>query len=515
MRGFNRIFIGGLAGFLALAIVPSCRKPGEAVKSDLGEAGYKITTDDWFRASRGNDVAALKKFIASGYAVGTCDKSGDSALHAAAAGGAVESADYLLDRGLAVDLRGAEQRTPLMSAVLAEQTAMVRWLLRQSADPKLTDKDGFDALMLAVRENKPGAVGELAPYQRDRLDSAILLAAMEGRTAVIDTLTNYGASVYARMEDGRTPLMIAAENGHVDAVKLLLDIGSGRLVTNVEGQTAADLAIEAGHSEIVSLIQRDPLPEELALDSPEDISKSMDAFVAAAVIDVPVSSDLSAAGNPPSEKSARNHKVISVPIQNEVLSAAVASSPTKPPSPELPRVEPASKPASAASSASLSFPLPPIVMRHYRERELPIKVSTVSGDTATLSIDGKSRQQIKVRSGDVIPGSRLTIVKVDRRMESSKLNEGKLMEVSVVEVRDNATGRTREWTSGVSSTAHDPIALVEDAATGRRYTATPGQRFKSADGAEFIVSDVRPNQIVIEDAASGAVQTIPLRGPRG
>jgi hypothetical protein len=100
-------------------------------------------------------------------------------------------------------------------------------------------------------------------------------------------------------------------------------------------------------------------------------------------------------------------------------------------------------------------------------------------------------------------------------MESGKLNLGQPMEVSVVEVKDSSTGTTREWISGVPSSAHDPVALVEDAATGRRYTAMPGQRFKSADGAEFVISDVRPNQIVIEDAASGAVQTIPLSGPRG
>jgi hypothetical protein len=100
-------------------------------------------------------------------------------------------------------------------------------------------------------------------------------------------------------------------------------------------------------------------------------------------------------------------------------------------------------------------------------------------------------------------------------MDDSKLNLGQPMEVSVVEVRDSASGASREWISGVPVSAHDPVALVEDAATGQRYTATPGQRFKSADGAEFIVSDVRPNQIIIEDAATGAVQTIPLRGPRG
>jgi hypothetical protein len=100
-------------------------------------------------------------------------------------------------------------------------------------------------------------------------------------------------------------------------------------------------------------------------------------------------------------------------------------------------------------------------------------------------------------------------------MEDSKLNLGRPTEVSVVEVRDTATGVSREWISGVPASAHDPVALVEDATTGQRYTATPGQRFKSADGTEFVVSDVRPNQIVIEDAATKAVRTLPLRGPRG
>ena len=84
-----------------------------------------------------------------------------------------------------------------------------------------------------------------------------------------------------------------------------------------------------------------------------------------------------------------------------------------------------------------------------------------------------------------------------------------------VEVRDTATGTSREWISGVPANAHDPVALVEDSATDRRYTASPDQRFKSADGTEYIISDVRPNQLVIEEAATGAVQTIPLRGPRG
>jgi hypothetical protein len=72
-----------------------------------------------------------------------------------------------------------------------------------------------------------------------------------------------------------------------------------------------------------------------------------------------------------------------------------------------------------------------------------------------------------------------------------------------------------EWMAGRPAAGHDPVALVEDAATGRRYVAKPGQKFTSDDGREFIVNDVRPGQIVIEETASGEVRTLRLRGPKG
>lgn len=109
----------------------------------------------------------------------------------------------------------------------------------------------------------------------------------------------------------------------------------------------------------------------------------------------------------------------------------------------------------------------------------------------------------------------MVVVRVRKRMEESKVNPGGAAEISVVEVRDQSTGATREWISGVPSKAHDPVALVEDAATGKRYLASPGQRFTGADGREYLISDVRPNQIVIVETASGEVRTILLRGPRG
>ena len=484
-------------GVVVVAFVisaPACRKPADAVKSDLKQAGYQLTTEDWFRASRSNEVSALKKFVSSGFNPDTRDAAGDTALHAAASAGAKDSADFLLDRGVAVDVKGADDRTPLMSAVLAGESAMTAWLLKQGATPTARDKEDFTPLMLAVRSDKPGCVAELAPYSRDQLDAAILLAALEGHAKVIDTLTNYGASVYARMEDGRTPLMVAAQNGHMESVKLLLEIGSSRLSANVSGFTASQLAVEAGHKEIAALLDRDPLPDEIALESPEDVAKSMDAFVQSAYKE---------SGAPETGGAEQSPSVSAVTsISGATISKIAAKQGDASNSTSQPH---------AAQDARL----PALAMRHYTERELPIQVRSVEGDTATFEIIGTKHREIKIRTGETIPDTPLVVVRVQRRIEDSKLSLGQPVEISVVEVKDSRNGASREWIVGLPSSSRDPVALIEDAATGRRYTAIAGQRFKSEDGGEFLISEVRPNQIVIKDMASGAVSTLPLRGPRG
>src|SRR6478672_6768789 len=192
MKWFLKVPAAVAVVAISITGMTSCKKRSESVKSDLSEAGYKLTPEDWFRASRENDAAALKKFISAGFKPDVRNLDGDSALHIAASAGAQNSAKFLLDRGLAVDLRGGSDRTPLMAAVMADQTAMVRWLLRQGADPRAKDQDGFMPLMLAVREGSGGSVAELASYNRENLDAALLLAALVGRADVIDSLTNYG-----------------------------------------------------------------------------------------------------------------------------------------------------------------------------------------------------------------------------------------------------------------------------------------------------------------------------------
>lgn len=486
MSWIKGLGIMGLAGILVLG---GCRGRGKAVAADLSEAGYQLTAADWFRAAANDDVAVLGRFQQGGYDVNLRDSNGDTALHVAAAAGAEKTAKWLLDRKLPVDVRGENQRTPLMSAVIAGKPAMARWLLKQGADVRAKDADGFKPLMLAVKEGRGEVVGELASHDREDLDDALLVASLLGKTDVIDALTNYGASVYARMDDGRTPLMLAAENGHQDAAKLLVDLGANRFTKHPDGRIAADIASSAGHEELATMLRTDPSPEEFTLQTEQQLGEQMDATMAGGE-----ASTAEGSGEPPkvavysgTSQTARNPQHV-VSLSGQTLGA----------------------PSGESSADPVS-----LVMRQFRQRELPLEIRHVEGGVARIGVKGRRDREMKVREGETISGTRLKVIRVRQRMESGKENFGRPMEVSVVEVEDTTTGARRNLIAGVPASAHDPVALVEDSATGRRYVAAPGQPFTSADGKRYTISDVRPNQLVIEEAGTGRVQTLPLRGPRG
>lgn len=468
----------------SLVCLTSCKDRKESAKEELKEKGYDLTPEAFFRAAESDDTAMLGELVKVGMALDTRNAKGDTALHAAAVAGMKKSVVYLLEKGLPVDVTGEEQRTPLMATVLNGNPEMARYLLTRRADHRKKDAKGFTPLMLAVTEGKPGMVAELAPYDRENLDSALLIAALEGRSAAIDELTKYGASIYARMGDGRTPLMMAAENGNVEAVELLLEIGANRFSMDDQGRIAADLAREAGHEELALRLAEAPAEEEFGLEEPADLGTEMMALLAAA----DEKAGLTGSGEPASADSGGSRGA--QPLEGSVL-------------------QPVKHAATPVSSGAATVPL---VMRAYRQKELPLRVESVSGGAAKVRVAGGGVAELS--EGARVPGSKLSVVRVQRRMQQLKDSPAGPVEVAVIEVEDPASGRRRELVSGLAPTAQDPVALVEDG-SGNRFVARAGQKFRSAEGEEFTVIDVRPNQMVIENRSKAEVITVPLRGPRG
>ena len=509
------LFSAASATALLLACaLPGCKSREEASSNNLSDAGYQLTAADWFRAAADDNPVALELFLKGGMEIATKTAEGNSALHLAAAAGAMKSGKFLLDHKVSIDEPGAGGRTPLMQSIVAGKTEMTRWLLKQGADPKAKDAEGFKPLMLAVKEGRSEVIGDLAVHDRDDLDGALLAAALLGQAKVIDQLTNYGGSIYARMDDGRTALMVAAEHGHTEAVKLLVEIGSNRFTTDPEGNTAADLAAASGHAEIVTLLSADPTQGEYALQSDQQIATEMVASLDAppntpkdaAATTIPEGTDAplaAASGKAPVKQAPES--IDGVDLTGPVTSSA-----------DVPGVrEPLAAPGgNAATPPAVAKPVG-LVMRSYRQRELPVEITHVEGGNAQIKLRGARPREVSVAQGGTIPGSRLQIVGLRRKMHSGKENLGKLTEVSVVEVEDSATGVRRELIAGVPASAHDPVGLVEDQSTGRRFMASPGQHFTASDGTRYTVADVRPNQIVLENDATKVTQTLPLRGPRG
>lgn len=533
------VFIRIIVFFGVVLGLAGCRKKSESTASEVREAGYEMTAEGWFRAIAGNDVAVMKKMVKGGFDEKTVDAEGLGALHAAVAAQSEEVAEYLLNRGFSVNEMGANGRTPLMVAVLEDKPEMVKWLLRQGADPTMKDADGFIPLMLAVANGKEAVVEELASFNREDLDSALLLAALVGEAGMIDVLTNYGASVYSRMEDGRTPLMLAAENGHEEASALLIEVGASRFATTDDGSTAQSLAVAAGHADIAEMIATGFAGDVLALESDEEVVAAMDDYLAeldpfegegegeipsdVVALDSADVGEGAASGGDVDLVGGAGGGVRDRPVES--LSGATISNPI---APKVMRMaDGGTEPTGASHQPEVEAPEespavveackqePPLVMRVYRQRELPVEVKEVSGGVATLNLAGSEPQQVKVSAGDKIPGSNLVVVRVFSRMEQGKLNNFEPLEVGIVEVEDTGSGEKREWIAGRSASAHDPVAMVEDAVSGERYVAKPGQKFRSESGREFVVSDVRPSQLVIEDTTTGEVRTLRLAGPRG
>jgi uncharacterized protein len=181
--------------------------------------------EDFFSAIDRGDSSAVEQLLERGIDPNTPNPAGIPALMLALKLPTPEVATALLARSdIKVEVRNAQDESPLMLAALAGDLAICQTLIKRDADV-----------------NKPG----WAPLH---------YAATNSHISVIQLLLNHHAYIDAASPNGSTPLMMAAMYGNASAVKLLLESGADPSLKNDLGLTAIDFAQRVKKPDSVEII---------------------------------------------------------------------------------------------------------------------------------------------------------------------------------------------------------------------------------------------------------------------
>jgi ankyrin repeat protein len=169
---------------------------------------------DFVKASKFNDLSAVRNLVSKGVSPNTTDSVGDPMLNIAIRDKSYDVINYLIaNEATDVDLSNKSGETPLMIASINGDLAVVRILVEQRKAE--INHIGWTPLHYAC--------------SRGHLDIASYLIAK-------------GANIDSLSQSNTTPLMMAVSSGNESLVKLLLDKGANLRSRNDQGLTAIDIA---------------------------------------------------------------------------------------------------------------------------------------------------------------------------------------------------------------------------------------------------------------------------------
>jgi ankyrin repeat protein len=202
-----------------------------------------------------NDIATAEVLIGEGANVNTVNRAGESPLWLACSNANTTMVQALLDARANVNAATQSGETPLMRCARSGRADAVKILLAHDAQVNAADKDHSQtALMWAVTEKRPEAVQALIEGDADiHLRSkegfdALMLAVRAGHAMSTDLLIGAGADANEKGPQGMTPLLLAAVSGQQELGILLLDKGADANARDEYGASALHYAVARGIS---------------------------------------------------------------------------------------------------------------------------------------------------------------------------------------------------------------------------------------------------------------------------
>ena len=228
-------------------------------------------------------MVALSELLRLGVDLEAKDGEGRSALQLAVSNGQIETAIWLIAKGANVNnqnnkgesvfmeamfwrhmdldsalissqpklgLKAWDGRSELHYAAFSGNIRLLRYLKDQGQDLQAVDKQGNNALLIAVQLKHPDAVQQLISYKCNvnQINSKgvscleLGLGFDDEDTEILEMLLKTGVDVNSRNSLGSTALHEAVNRNQANKIKLLLKAGADVKLKDEQGRTPAELA---------------------------------------------------------------------------------------------------------------------------------------------------------------------------------------------------------------------------------------------------------------------------------
>lgn len=191
--------------------------------------------------------------------------------------GETKTAFDFVRAGMQVDVRRADEWTPLMVALFNGQEETAMMLLSRGASVRAKANRGYEPIHWAALNGYERAVkfiidkGGNVNAETDYGWTPLLQAASRGHVEIARILIGKGAMVNASEHEGWTPLHKACANGYVELVRLLVQHGADTRHRSVSGITPLELAIKAQDFDLIEALSEEAPPPATKSTSPLDL----------------------------------------------------------------------------------------------------------------------------------------------------------------------------------------------------------------------------------------------------
>ena len=212
-------------------------------------------------AAQQGDLAAVQQLTANNPDLLTAPNPiGSTPIHIAAVNGHKDIVEYLLSKGVPVDLGDRENSTPLMVAAQGGHKNVVDLLIANGADVKAEDINDMTPLLFAAWGGNKDIFDLFVSKGADINDKSVIgmttlhYAVYNGHIDIAKYLVQHGIDVNVKKVNLSTPLHGAALDGHLEMIEFLLSNGAEVDAKNQAGYTPFLSAIAGGQLETAKLL---------------------------------------------------------------------------------------------------------------------------------------------------------------------------------------------------------------------------------------------------------------------